>query len=193
MSTKTALTPERIMQLGLGFWGAKALLSAIELGVFSELSTGALNADQLRARLKLHQRSAVDFFDTLVALGMLERDGGQYRNAADTEIFLVRGKPSYIGGLLEMANERLYPFWGSLTEGLQTGQPQNELKTGGGGLEGLPPVGRVDLGPVGMRRPPLTKEGAGVGVADDHLGRLGGGVDPGDQPRSAVHGQPRTP
>ncbi|HXG63861.1 MAG TPA: methyltransferase, partial [Blastocatellia bacterium] len=53
---------------------------------------------------------------------------------AETEMFLVRGKPAYIGGLLEMANERLYPFWGSLTEGLRTGLPQNELKTGGAGL-----------------------------------------------------------
>lgn len=122
------------MQLGLGFWGSKALLSAIELGLFTELSTGALNADELTARLKLHQRSALDFFDTLVALGMLERESGQYRNTAESDIFLVRGKPSYIGGLLEMANERLYPFWGSLTEGLQTGQPQNELKTGSSGL-----------------------------------------------------------
>lgn len=122
------------MQLGLGFWGSKALLSAIELGLFTELSTGALSADELTARLKLHQRSALDFFDTLVALGMLERERGQYRNAAESDIFLVRDKPSYIGGLLDMANERLYPFWGSLTEGLRTGQPQNELKTGGAGL-----------------------------------------------------------
>jgi hypothetical protein len=36
--------------------------------------------------------------------------------------------------MLEMANERLYPFWGSLTEALQTGLPQNEIKTGGAGL-----------------------------------------------------------
>jgi hypothetical protein len=31
-------TPEKIMQLGLGFWGSKPLLSAIELGIFTELS-----------------------------------------------------------------------------------------------------------------------------------------------------------
>jgi hypothetical protein len=86
------------------------------------------------SRLKLHPRSARDFFDALVALGMLEREGEVYRNAAATDIFLDRGKPSYLGGMLEMANERLYPFWGSLTEGLRTGLPQNETKTGGAGL-----------------------------------------------------------
>jgi hypothetical protein len=122
------------MQLGLGFWGAKALLSAVELGLFSGLSKGPLTADELTARLKLHPRSAVDFFDALVALGLLEREEGKYHNAPDCDHFLVSGKTSYLGGLLEMANERLYPFWGNLTEGLRTGEPQNEVKSDGAGL-----------------------------------------------------------
>jgi hypothetical protein len=134
MPIDATLTPDKIMQLGLGFWASKTLLSAIELGLFTELGGGPLNAQQLTERLKLHSRSARDFFDTLVALGLLEREGKLYRNTAETDHFLVRGKLSYIGGLLEMANERLYPFWGSLTEGLRTGLPQNEMKTGGQGL-----------------------------------------------------------
>ncbi len=134
MSTKMAVTPDRIMQLGLAFWGSKTLLSAIELGLFTELSKGPLTHEQLTDRLKLHPRSTRDFFDSLVALGMLDRDGELYRNTPESDQFLVRNKLSYIGGILEMANERLYPFWGSLTEGLRTGLPQNEVKTGGTGL-----------------------------------------------------------
>ena len=65
---------------------------------------------------------------------MLEREGDLYRNTAATDMFLDSSKLSYLGGLLEMANERLYPFWGSLTDGLRTGLPQNEMKTGGAGL-----------------------------------------------------------
>lgn len=134
MSTKMAVTPDKIMQLGLGFWASKTLLSAIELGLFTELTHSPLNAQELTERLTLHPRSARDFFDTLVALGMLEREGEIYRNTPESDQLLVKGRPSYIGGLLEMCNERLYPFWGSLTEGLRTGQPQNELKSGGAGL-----------------------------------------------------------
>lgn len=125
------LTPDNIMQLGFGFWGSKALLSAIELGVFSELAEKPLDLETLRQRLSLHPRSARDFFDALVALRMLDRNGALYSNTPETEVFLDRAKPSYIGGILEMANARLYSFWGSLTEGLRTGQPQNEIKTGG--------------------------------------------------------------
>jgi hypothetical protein len=113
-------------------------LSAIELELFTELAKGQLNAEQLRERLGLHPRSARDFFDALVALHVLDRENGRegeyYRNTPETEQYLVKGKLTYIGGILEMANERLYPFWGSLTDGLRTGLPQNEVKSGGPGL-----------------------------------------------------------
>lgn len=124
------VTPDRIMQLGVGFWGSKTLLSAIELGLFTVLAKGPLDAKALTKRLGLHPRSARDFFDALVALGMLTRTGERYANTRETALFLDRTKPSYVGGMLEMSNARLYRFWGSLTEALQTGRPQNEAKTG---------------------------------------------------------------
>ncbi len=125
------VTPEAILQLGLGFWGSKALLSAVELGVFTELAAGALDGAELTSRLGLHPRSARDFLDALVALGMLDREAGRYSNTPATDLFLDRGKPSYLGGLLEMASARLYPFWGRLTDALRTGEPQNEAREGG--------------------------------------------------------------
>ena len=127
-------TPEKIIQTGLAFWASKTLLSAIEMGVFTELSGGTEPFASLSARLGLHPRSARDFLDVLVALGFLTREGDRYGNTPETDLFLDRKKPSYVGGILEMANHRLYPFWGHLTEGLRTGLPQNELKTGGPGL-----------------------------------------------------------
>jgi hypothetical protein len=130
----TQPTPERILQTGLAFWPAKTLLSAIEMGLFTELARGPQRLDTLRDRLGLHPRSARDFFDTLVALGFLQRTGDSYANTPETDLFLDRKKPSYIGGILEMANHRLYPFWGHLTEALRTGQPQNEVKGGGPAL-----------------------------------------------------------
>ena len=134
----TQPTPDAILQTGLAFWPAKTLLSAIELGLFTELAGGPHAYEALRTRLGLHTRSARDFFDTLVALGFLTRHDGRYANTAATDLFLDRRKPSYIGGILEMANARLYRFWGDLTEGLKTGLPQNEIKHGMKGLfEGL--------------------------------------------------------
>jgi hypothetical protein len=126
--------PERILQTGLAFWPSKTLLSAIEMGLFTELARGPEEYESLRSRMGLHPRSARDFLDTLVALGFLAREGDRYANTAETDLFLDRHKPSYVGGILEMANQRLYPFWGHLTEALRTGLPQNEFKAGGAGL-----------------------------------------------------------
>ncbi|RZF25100.1 methyltransferase [Paraburkholderia sp. UYCP14C] len=130
-------SPERLLQLGMGFWPAKTLLSAVEIGVFTRLATAPHDAAELGEALGLHPRSALDFLDALVALNLLEREDGKYRNTQDTALFLDKPKPSYVGGLLEMANARLYPFWGSLTEALRTGKPQNEAKHGGNPFDAL--------------------------------------------------------
>jgi hypothetical protein len=119
---------DHIMQTGLGFWASKTLLSAVELGVFTELARSPLDAESLRQRLGLHRRGARDFFDALVALRFLERRSGLYFNTAETDFYLDRRKPTYTGGVLEMSNARLYACWGSFTEALRSGQPQNEGK-----------------------------------------------------------------
>ena len=132
------ISPDGILQLGLGFWGSKTFLSAVELGLFTELAKGPADLAALSRRFQLHARSARDFLDALVALGMLARSGdGTYSNTPETELFLDRAKPSYVGGILEMANARLYPFWGALTEALRTGTPQNEAKSGGNPFDAL--------------------------------------------------------
>ena len=125
------VTPDAIMQLAFGYWGSKTLLSAVELGLFTELARGPLALEDIRARLGLHERSARDFLDALVALGMLQREQGSYANTPATDLYLDRAKPTYMGGMLEMMSARLFRFWADLTEGLKTGEPQNEAKRGG--------------------------------------------------------------
>ena len=126
-----AVSPEHILQIGLGFWASKTLLSAVEMELFTELAKQPRTLEDLQGRMGLHPRSARDFLDALVSLGFLRRDGGTYANTPETGIFLDKAKPSYIGGILEMASHRLFGFWNHLTEALRTGLPQNEVKTGG--------------------------------------------------------------
>lgn len=122
----------------MAFWPAKTLLSAVELGVFTRLGDAPMTGVELQSALGLHRRADPDFFDTLVALRFLERDGdgpgARYRNTHETKVFLDKNSPQYMGGFLEMANARLYPFWGELTEALRTGKPQNETKNGGASM-----------------------------------------------------------
>jgi SAM-dependent methyltransferase len=125
-------SPVGILQLGTAFWGSKTLLGAVELGLFTELAKdGPMPAEALGDRLGLHRRALRDFLDALVALRMLRRDeAGRYANTPESDRYLDRAKTTYIGGLLEMASQRLYPAWGRLTEALRTGLPQNEARDG---------------------------------------------------------------
>jgi hypothetical protein len=122
--------PDQILQVGMGFWASKTLLSAVEMEVFTELADRSEPLEMLQGRLGLHQRAARDFLDALVSLKFLERRDGKYCNTPSTAFFLDKRKPSYIGGILEMANHRLYPAWGHLTTALRTGAPQNESRDG---------------------------------------------------------------
>ncbi len=129
------VNPSKIMQVGMGFWASKTLLTAVNLGLFTHLAKRELSGQDIKTKLDLHERALYDFLDTLVALGFLKRSGlkdtSLYSNSEDTDLFLDKNKPSYVGGMLEMCNNRLYSFWNDFEEGLKTGLPQNETKTGG--------------------------------------------------------------
>jgi predicted O-methyltransferase YrrM len=90
---------------------------------------------EIARSLALHPRAVPDFPDALVALGFLDRTGeghdATYRNTPETALFLDRNSEHYIGGILEMANARLFGFWADLTDALRTGAPQNETKHSG--------------------------------------------------------------
>ena len=130
-------SPATIMQIGSGFWASKVLLSAVNFELFTKLADNkSMTASQIKngLGLKCTDRNVLDFLDTLTGFGFLKREGiletAIYSNGTDTDIFLDKNKPTYMGGILEMMNERLYGFWGNLEEGLKTGQMQNEAKNG---------------------------------------------------------------
>jgi hypothetical protein len=121
----TAETAQRVIALAYSFREAKALLSAVELGVFDALADGPLALEVLRHRIGVDRRGARDFLDALVALGLLGRDAqGRYSNTAPAEQHLVKGKPAYVGGLLRHLNDREYPYWAELTAALRSGKAQ---------------------------------------------------------------------
>lgn len=123
-------TPDHILQTGLAFWASKTLLTAVEMEIFTDLAKHPGDLASVQGRMGLHPRGARDFLDALVALGFLKRENGIYSNTPETDVFLDKAKPSYIGGILEMANHRLFRFWGDLTTAVRTGESQNESKGG---------------------------------------------------------------
>jgi O-methyltransferase/methyltransferase family protein len=126
------IAPDRIVELGLAFRSAKALQSAVELGVFTALTDEPLDASALAQKTGIHVRGARDFFDALVALRFLERDDhGRYSNAPESAFFLDRHKKTYIGGELEHLGAYVYPRWSFLTQALRTGEAQSGTRATG--------------------------------------------------------------
>lgn len=134
-AAQITVDPSKILQVGTGFFGTKTLLTAVNMELFTVLAKRELSGKDIQSRLGLHSRSLYDFLDALVAMDFLKRKGlkesALYSNAEDADFFLDKNKSSYIGGILEMCNNRLYPFWNNLEDGLKTGLPQNETKNGG--------------------------------------------------------------
>jgi precorrin-6B methylase 2 len=130
-------SPENIMQIGTGFWASKILLSAVKFQLFTLLAeNNSMSAQQIKSALNLQctNRNVYDFLDALTAFHFLNREGlletARYSNSNDTAIFLDKNKPSYIGGILEMLNNRLYNNWGNLEAGFLTGHSQNKAANG---------------------------------------------------------------
>src|SRR5436190_17780428 len=130
--------PSPILQTAFSFWNSKVLLTAVELGLFSRLANGRLTGDELAGQLNLHSRANPDFFDALVAMKFLDREGNgpsaRYFNTIEGATYLDEKSPRYIGGILKMLNVRLFKYWNDLPEALRTGQPQNEVKHGEKGI-----------------------------------------------------------
>jgi phospholipid N-methyltransferase len=130
--------PSSILQTAFGFWGSKVLLTAVEVGLFTTLAGRRLTGAELGNELQFHPRANPDFFDALVAMHFLGRDGdgpdAKYFNTAEGTLFLDAASPRYIGGILVMLNARLFKFWNDLPEALRTGRPQNEVKHGQKGM-----------------------------------------------------------
>lgn len=136
--TNDRLDPGPILQTAFAFWSSKVLLTAVAFGVFTKLGKRRISGAELGAELDLHPRSISDFFDALVAMKFLDREGdgpsAKYFNTPTGAIYLDEKSPRYVGGILVMLNERLFKFWHGLPEALHTGKPQNEIKHGQKGM-----------------------------------------------------------
>jgi hypothetical protein len=132
MPTDPKMAPDRILEMGFGFFASKTLMTAVQLNVFGRLQAGPMTRQQLTQDLGLSLRGERDFFDALVALKLLEKESVGpdflYSNTRESEYFLVPDSPNFVGGILIMAGERLYKFWNDLPEALVTGKPQSEVK-----------------------------------------------------------------
>lgn len=130
-----SLTPNHIMEIASGYGVSRALLAAVGIGLYTRLAARPMTLKDVINTFSLQPRPAHDFLDLLVSANLLARQGegenAVYQNTPETAQFLDRNKSTYIGGILEIWDQRNYRFWDDIMEGIKTGKPQNETKHAG--------------------------------------------------------------
>lgn len=112
----------RLQQISRAYVRSAALMAAVELGLFTRISEGAVTTDALAKTLGLTPTNAERLATACVALGLLERHGETLRNAPDVERFLVEGAPHYAGPWILFTKPQ-WDEWGRLAAHLQRAEP----------------------------------------------------------------------
>ncbi|MFD9574226.1 methyltransferase [Streptomyces sp. NPDC059982] len=117
-----------VVDLMWAHWKTKTMLSALELGVFTQLADGPLASGELAGRAGVDDRVADDFFDALVALGLLEKQAGSYANSPASMEYLDPAKQeAYLGGSFLARSPGMAD---DLTRVLRTGEALGGATTG---------------------------------------------------------------
>jgi len=119
--------PDDIVELVCGFMPSRAVLTAVELDIFTAIGDGA-TAEQVADKIQCAARATEMLLNALVSLKLLQKENGIYRNAPIAARFFVDGTPdSTRVGQLHMAS--MWKRWSTLTEAMQAGTsvaPRND-------------------------------------------------------------------
>jgi hypothetical protein len=117
------LPPPELLELATAYQRSKVLFALVEMAVPTLLAGRALPLHAIAQELKIHPIAADRFLNSGVALGLMEKVGGEYRNSALAQEFLVKGKPAYLGDQFLKYDRTSYPIWSDLTSKLRGWKP----------------------------------------------------------------------
>lgn len=128
------VTPQRLMQLAWGYAIPLMIEGAVQHRVFDVLESGPKTVDQIASETGASKRALRMVLNALTAFELLARDGQhRYSLTPESAAFLVKGKPSYLGGLFGHTSSQLMPKWQKLPTILRTGKPETSVNQEGSG------------------------------------------------------------
>ena len=122
MNAPTGPTPDKVMQLITGGWAAAILGSAAKHGIFNALEGDGEDAKGVAKKTGISERGAQAILDGLTGAGLVTLSNGRYHNTPESAAFLIKGRPSYLGGMAEVMTGSLNE-WATLPEAVKTGKP----------------------------------------------------------------------
>ena len=125
----TAVTPEPILKVAMGFMAAKHLFVASEVGLFEALAAGPATIEELASQTGVPSRTIAIAAAAMVSLGFIEQHGHHYQNGEQAAAFLA-GKPGPdLRPMLRFFDQISYPAWQKLADAVRTGNGQAQFGT----------------------------------------------------------------
>ena len=128
-SVSGRVSPVSILQVATGFWASQALMTAVDLKVFTILFGGSKTAPEVAAEAGIDPAAAEALLDANCALGFLHRAGERYKNDEVSNAFLVEGSPGSYVDLVRFMRAPAFGIWQSLRDTVKTGSPAVENET----------------------------------------------------------------
>jgi ubiquinone/menaquinone biosynthesis C-methylase UbiE len=126
MSVQPKITPKTIETLADAVYPSFAMLAGMELDLFTPLKDGPLTADEIARAAGTDRAKTAPLLHALVAIGLLKSDGERFLNSPESDQFLVRGSPDYIG-MRHHAYRRRWNSVLSVAETIRAGVPRSGM------------------------------------------------------------------
>jgi SAM-dependent methyltransferase len=126
---KTVWHPGQLLSTSSAYWRGCTLQSSVRLKVFSKLEHGPLTGQELAVEMASNKPATILLLDALVAMGLLHKDGENYRNSPEAQKFLVHSSPGYMGHII-LHHHHLLDGWAQLDQVIQTGEPLRKRSFG---------------------------------------------------------------
>ncbi len=118
-----SLSPESILEILNGHQRTATLKAAIDVELFTAIQEGCHETAALAKRCQASERGIRMLADTLTLLGLLQKNSMEYRLTPESEKFLVKTAPTYVGGTVDfMLSPPMYDGFRRLTEAVRTGK-----------------------------------------------------------------------
>jgi ubiquinone/menaquinone biosynthesis C-methylase UbiE len=121
------LTPEPLLQMQFAMSASRVLVSSAQLGIFTHVANGAKTPAAVAKAAGCQERGARMLLDALCAFGLATKSGGSYGLTPLSAEYLVKGKDSYMGAMME--SDLMWDSWTHLTDIVKNGQPEKRVES----------------------------------------------------------------
>lgn len=111
-----------LLDTSTAYWRGCTLQAGVRLGIFTLLGQRSMNLDEIRNTTGTDKRGIEFLLNALSAMGLLIKEKKLYKNTEETQKFLNKESPSYIGHII-LHHHHILDGWAQLDEAVKTGAP----------------------------------------------------------------------